>query len=1306
MASTAAATFECVTSRGQTLVQTRPMRPVSLWLTSLLLLAGLVIPGTAPADATDQLPVVFEHLTTTDGLPQGTVFATLEDSQGFVWLGTQDGLVRYDGHRLVRYGYQRGAADELPGNFIQSLAEDAHHDLWIAVADGGLARWNRNTDRFTVYRHREGIPDSLASDSVVALAIDGEGRVWVGTRDAGLDVLDPGTGHIQHLQHDPARPDSLTDNRIKSLAQGPDGVIWVGTDRGVDRLLPGSRSFLHCPLVPGVREGVPRVLSLYVAPNGTVWQGVPEHGLVRRDSSGTITGHFRHQGGSPTSLANDNVRAIRQDRDGHLWVGTEAGLDVLVAADGQFVHYRHRDGEPGSLSDSYIMSLYQDTHGLLWVGTSVGGVDRWNPRSWNFGGHHPQWLENRLVTAFADAGGGRVWIASRGGGVVRFDPHSGQHETLDQIVGRASALDDPRVTSLALDSSGTLWIGTMTAGLRSLSRDDQLTPYPVAAGSDRGLSAPAIMSLYAARDGHIWIGTHGGGADILDPRSGKFTQLPFESGTADAVSSRNVTGFAAEPSGLMWVATDGGGLDLADTTGHVLHVFRHVDGEADSLPGNIVYGVTVDPSGRVWAATNRGLARVIGSSARPEAIRFETFARADGLADDVVYGVLPDAQGRLWISGNSGLTRYDPESGSFRTYHVQHGLQGEEFDLGAYQRLRDGRLAFGGPGGFNLFLPRSIEDPSAPPRVALVGVDVAGVPFHGDKPYWLMDRIDVDAAARILSLEFSALDYTSPAHNRLEYRLPELGDHWIDLGTEHDVTLTNLTTGDHVLEVRAASADSAWGQVPYQLTIHKRPPPWASPPAKFAYLMLLLLVLAAAWRMRMRRRAQALYVERLAYFDPLTDLPNRQRCLDTARDMISRAAAADEAVSFVYLDLNGFKRINDTFGHRVGDEVLRIVAQKLTQAVATLQLENHQAILSRIGGDEFVVLIRHDRMLRVGLEVAHACHAKLAAPILYERLEFLAIPSVGVARYPDDGTDTETVLKHADTAMYNAKSTGTGGVAVYSSNMSARLHNVMRLELRLRRAIHSEGLTVEFQPKFRLSDQRIIGAEVLTRWYDEELGNVRPAEFIALAEESSLIIELGEWLMRTTCRQLRTWRDAGIGLPLAVNVSGKELLHGDPARTLEQEARAAGIPASMIEIEITESLLVRESVAVRTALGRLRDLGCLISLDDFGTGYSSLAYLTRFPPDKIKIDKAFVQNIDHSVADAAVVEAILSLGENLRLTTTAEGIERKTQFEWLRNRGCIEGQGFYLSTPLTSLRLQEQFLTRRALKLVNQDAAG
>ena len=330
------------------------------------------------ATASEAFPAVFEHLTTADGLPQSTVYGTLQDSQGFVWFGTEDGLVRYDGHRLSRYGYRRGAPDGLPGNFIQAIVEDAHRDLWIAVADGGLARWNRDTDRFTVFRHDPAQSGSLASDVVVTLLTDDAGRIWAGARDSGIDIVDPLTGHIEHLQHDPQRPDSLVDNRVRTLARASGGAIWVGTDQGLDLLVAGSRSFQHFPTAASDKKASSGqgVLALYADPGGTIWHGAPDGGLIHREANGRIIAHFRHDPSSPSTLANDNVRAILQDTEGHLWVGTEAGLDVLDRATGQFTDYRHEQGDAGSLTDSYIMSRYQDPNGLLWVGTRAGGVTR------------------------------------------------------------------------------------------------------------------------------------------------------------------------------------------------------------------------------------------------------------------------------------------------------------------------------------------------------------------------------------------------------------------------------------------------------------------------------------------------------------------------------------------------------------------------------------------------------------------------------------------------------------------------------------------------------------------------------------------------------------------------------------------------------------------------------------------------------------------------------------------------------------------------------------------------------------------
>src|SRR3984893_294416 len=457
-----------------------------------------------------------------------------------------------------------------------------------------------------------------------------------------------------------------------------------------------------------------------------------------------------------------------------------------------------------------------------------------------------------------------------------------------------------------------------------------------------------------------------------------------------------------------------------------------------------------------------------------------------------------------------------------------------------------------------------------------------------------------------------------------------------------------------------------------------KPVNWALLPRRLEYIL--------------RNAAAAERIERLAYFDPLTGLPNRQSCIETAERLVREATQLQESVAIVYLDLNSFKRVNDTFGHSVGDAVLRTVAGKLNTILEGFKAEHQHLVVARFGGDEFVILLRHAAARALAVRIADACATAFKQPIVYDGLEFYPAPSIGLAVYPDDGADVATVLKHADTAMYQAKSGAAESVAVYIPAMSSRLANWLELEARLRRAVAEDRLSLVFQPKFSLHNNQLAGVEALLRWCNAEHGEIPPLRFIEIAEDSGLILDLGSWVVRAVCRQLRDWMNRGFTVPVAINVSGKDLLHGDPARVIQTEAAAASVPPSLIEIEITESLLVKASAAGRNALKKLRELGCRIALDDFGTGYSSLAYITRFPPDRIKIDKAFVRDVDRSASDAAIANAILSLAGSLGITVTAEGIERPGQLEWLRARGCHEAQGFLLSRPLSAAELERQFL--------------
>jgi diguanylate cyclase len=443
------------------------------------------------------------------------------------------------------------------------------------------------------------------------------------------------------------------------------------------------------------------------------------------------------------------------------------------------------------------------------------------------------------------------------------------------------------------------------------------------------------------------------------------------------------------------------------------------------------------------------------------------------------------------------------------------------------------------------------------------------------------------------------------------------------------------------------------------------------------------------------RTAAAQRIERLAYFDALTGLPNRQRCMEQSSAMFEEATRNRENVAVIYIDLNSLKRVNDTFGHTMGDAVLQAFAKRLVQTVDQFEIEPARLMISRLGGDEFVVVLRGRAARPCATRIAHACSEVFKQPITHDALEFYSSPNMGIAVYPEDGADVATVFKHADTAMYQAKA-NSGAVAAYTPAMSARMRDWLELEGRLRRAVRNDLLRLEYQPKFRLSDNQLVGVEALLRWRDAEYGDISPNRFVEIAEDSGLILEMGAWVMRAVCRQMRQWLDRGISVPVAINCSGKELLHGDPARVLEAEAAAAKVSPSSIEIELTESVLIQDSAAVQSVLGRLRQLGCQIALDDFGTGYSSLAYITRFPPDRIKIDKAFVRAVDRSTGDAAIANAILSLAESLNLVVTAEGVERQGQLEWLRSRGCHEVQGFLLSKPLTPADLEARYFSDRA----------
>ena len=414
-----------------------------------------------------------------------------------------------------------------------------------------------------------------------------------------------------------------------------------------------------------------------------------------------------------------------------------------------------------------------------------------------------------------------------------------------------------------------------------------------------------------------------------------------------------------------------------------------------------------------------------------------------------------------------------------------------------------------------------------------------------------------------------------------------------------------------------------------------------------------------------------------ATHDALTGLPNRTLLYDRMQQAVLHSERYGNLTAIAFLDLDQFKFINDSLGHQVGDELLKITAQRLTSCL------RESDTVARQGGDEFVLLLTDQPNEEAITQTMQRVLHEVSQPWKANDLEFQITCSIGLTLCPDDGRDAETLLKNADSAMYKAKELGRNNFQYFSAEMNTSVTDRLELLNRLRQAITNEDFVLHYQPKVSLASHRIVGAEALVRWNSAHSGMVSPASFIPLAEETGLIIPLGIWVLRTACRQNRAWQDAGYPpIPISVNLSPRQLARGDIVEVVKRILDETGLQAQYLELEITESVMTTDVEKSFALLTQLRALGVKISLDDFGTGYSSLSYLKRFPVDTLKIDQSFVRDIATDQDSGAIVKAIISLGRNLNLTVLAEGIETNDQFRFLLANGCDEGQGYLMSKPI------------------------
>lgn len=415
----------------------------------------------------------------------------------------------------------------------------------------------------------------------------------------------------------------------------------------------------------------------------------------------------------------------------------------------------------------------------------------------------------------------------------------------------------------------------------------------------------------------------------------------------------------------------------------------------------------------------------------------------------------------------------------------------------------------------------------------------------------------------------------------------------------------------------------------------------------------------------------------LAHHDVLTGLPNRMLFVERLKHALKRAEWRKRAVAVMFLDMDRFKIVNDTLGHEAGDRLLQAMAARLLGCV------RDGDTVARFGGDEFAGFLNDVASPEDVAPIVAKFLAALAPPFMIDGHELFISGSIGISLYPDDGTDTQTLMKNADTAMYRAKQNGGNTSEFYHAGMNAHALARLNLETGLRRALERQEFVLHYQPQIDLKNGDVVGFEALIRWERAGSALVSPVEFIPLLEETGLIVAVGEWMLRSACAQHHAWRAAGLpALRVAVNISGRQFDGKDLMQTLQRVMQVVPMPAEFLELEITESILMKNADTDIEALQALSAMGMRFAIDDFGTGYSSLTYLKRFPIDILKIDRAFVRDITTDADDAAIVSAIITMAHSLGIKTVAEGVESREQLELLREQGCDFAQGYYFSPPL------------------------
>jgi ligand-binding sensor domain-containing protein/signal transduction histidine kinase len=813
------------------------------------LIAGLFwLAAMVDAAAIEYTPSLtrFRRVGTEQGLSQASAWAMVQDRRGFVWIATQDGLNRFDGHEFRVYRQRAGQADSLPGDLLQALVIDPAGTLWVG-GSGGLSRYLEQRDGF------ESVPvdgESGAQAGVRGLHVDATGVLWIASY-AGLSRYDPKVG--KRSAWDFAPDNAPPDTRFETVHSDSEGRIWLGSLAGLSRLDPASGrvDWPYEKFADAAPLKSSRVDALLRDRDGVLWIGAVTAGLFRYDVAGNTLRVFRHRVDDPATLNSDIIRSLLQDRDGRLWIGTREGLNVLPepnAASPRFQRFAHHRQDPRSLGPGRVMSLLETTDGSLLAGTYTGGVSVLNPRGNRFTSYTPDsaattGLRDPVIYSLLAAGPDAIWLGGRNG-LYRFQPDTGQLQDFPATAGLG-------VSALTMEGS-EIWIGVLSGAMVV----DSIT-----GGARRPALPPPLDNRHITQiwldEARIIAGTYDRGVYVL--RRGDMSQIahyPVASWVSHFAILDADTLLVCSSDGLLWLSRDGQ---------REIHAHRASSEPGAPLPAGGITHYLRAGDGRMWlASTSGGLLRMhLQNPADPASARFESFPQFSALSGVVIQAIAEDGEGQLWLATSKGIFRFDPDSGELTQYGAADGAFEGDYQSAAVAKLADGRIVFAATRGFTVFDPARIEPTPSPPAPLLTELRLWNRRVESraldptsplPAPLHVVGNLSIPAAdARMLSLRFAALDLLAPERLHYAYRLDGFDPDWIETTAgERSATYTNLAPGRYRFRVKAGEPGSLSDAAITNLMLDILPPWWKSPwaQAMFALAVLGALYGSYAWRVR------------------------------------------------------------------------------------------------------------------------------------------------------------------------------------------------------------------------------------------------------------------------------------------------------------------------------------------------------------------------------------------------------------------------------------------------------------------------